>query len=596
MNNLDFAHSYLQGDISLDEAITLFRSSPNTDEDHDVDKDLDKICAGYQYDKFIEDKSLSSHISVFKNEEALRAHLLSDEEYTALCGSIIHRRSMMLAQSFMLKAAKNRSYNLYQENGQMGLSSAISIPCFYNHIAMIAIPFDLPIVNQRIFVLCNEFWGHPCGIINFKARTYYSDFTSPKLRVNTYPSCLMSVAASIVAWISVVASKSANNGDKASIALFTGGSPNPSHAHWNYLGGLNLFAKLIKDFDNVHTLQLTDLIFPNPYKCFQLHNVSALSPIKKYQYLAANKEIAQPLWVRFSDAGLNPVVSNDIAHKVAEMVETDTSLKAGASSLINGGRPFAFTPPKVIQHIIPGPQHSIVLTLRGGRRKIYKQAQTYADLIEQLVRVLGSLTIFLDGSTNSVNNQAIKTSESKEFALLSEISAIKRLVSTGKLVLVNLLNSCIDIQLCHFAGCSTFLTYSSGGNAKFCPFLRQAGIVVGPSCETSRSAVLSMVAAYEAGVFIPNHWKTLFPNELIYVPHDRIAYSHLLTPSIARNCQPVNLLVDEVQHFNPDFQQDFFLDVDSTSALMLALIHANSFTDYTPPNVRSSHAMSVDCN
>lgn len=577
----DVINSYLHGGITLGDIISS-RLPLDADENCNIDVTINSVIDGYQYDSFIEDKSLSDYITFFTNETLVRAHLISDNDYNALCGSVVNRRDMMLAQSFMLSAAKNSAYSLYQHNGQTISSSAISIPCFFGNLGMIAIPFDLPVIDQRIFILCNEFWGHPCAVINFNARSYYSDSTSPKFRLRTYARCLNSVAASIAAWLLIIASKYTDNVGKTSVALLTGGSPNPSHAHWNYLGGLHLFNSLFGDNNPVHALQLSDLIFPNPYANIRLHDVSRLTPIERYHYLAATKDIVQPIWLRFSAGGLNPHVSVDIARKVRERVGSDVSLIVGASSLIHGGRPLAFSSPSLIQYRNLVTQHTIVLTVRGGRRKIYEQAQSYAALVEQLVSVLGRLTVFIDGSTNSLRNQTIKNLESSQYAMLSNEPAVQKLASSGKLVLVSLLNTSIEEQLCHYANCSTFLTYRSGGSAKFSAFLRQAGIVVGPISDVAQRGVFSLDAALEAGVNIPNNWTTLFHNELIYVPHDRVAYSHLLTPSIARNCQPVSSGVNNNKHiYAPDFQQDFSMDISSIAALILAVIHANSFMVYS---------------
>lgn len=485
---------------------------------------------------------------------------------------ITARRDLFLAQSFMLAAARQGFYSLHDKSGNVIATSLVSIPCFIENSFTIAIPFRLSDAQPLIFIVANEFWGHPCAVVDFGSRTYFTDQSSPKLRPFNIINGIHNIIASIVAW-TLLTTKPAQDTHLPSIIL--GGSPNPSHSLWNYIGGLDLLQDFSKPKESYAALMVTDLIFPSPYP-YSYHDVSRLSAIEKYVYINNTSCFGSDIWIRLSDAGFNPRTSRLIIEHIHEALTISDSqvccsqLNPESSHNIDSIVRLAANRNSTVR---------LVVTLRAGRRKVSNQVTWLSELIDYLVNVIGQMELVLDASTASLRNITIRNAEIQQAELLIAQDRIQERLSDGSLSVKNLVGASIGEQLLNYARCDAFLTYTSGGNAKFTGFLRQFGVAIGPDSKAVRREIFSLDQCRNMHVRIPALLSSLVPDASFFIPHDRVAYSAKLTPLLIhvgeQRDAPSSSSIENTPSLDGDFNSDFLLPIVPVARSLIASIVVN---------------------
>lgn len=487
---------------------------------------------------FALDKRLSVYISGYRSLAYVSTHVLSQDLLEKIIGGCYSRLDMMASQSFMISAIQKQHYTLRDGKGKAISTSVNAIPCLLNYDHRILIPFFVKELGHEIYLVCNEFWGTPCGVIDFVDRVYYTDRSSPKMRSDDPSISIRSLVQNLLAWHLAKASESSGlTAIKVNILL--GGTVNLSHILWNYLGGIEVLRRTGSLDGEYNLVQISNLLYPINHLPAHPLDLASSDPLGQIIALA-KLGMSSGLWIRCSDAGNSPILVRNLlaANRINEAIQPKehTGQLVMCESLADVSEALRDT--KAIRETgrinIDPNEVSIAMQIRCHNRSLKNQELVFAQIIEILSDNLSCLHIILDGSSKGANPQNIH----KEQDVACSIQAndmIVNLVREGRLHISTTIGIELVDQLQLYSQINTYLAYASGGLVKFTALSSFAGTAIAP--ETDHMMSSSHYLQDLDPAFFINHELAsyLFSSSTKFLMwHDNIGYGNL-------NC-PVNVL------------------------------------------------------
>lgn len=534
----------------------------------DIAKD---VINNLSIDSFRLDRSLSGYIDVYKQrsfvEERLGKKLL-----VSLLSSASSRHDFMYPQCFNLIALKKGFFTISDSVGDDIAFTDRSFLLLYSGTSWIAIPFLDKKTNKFYFLICNEYWGFPCTIIDFASLTYYTDCSSPLFR-NNHQQVIKSISTVIINIIANILAGFFNFKRKsAAPVLVVGGVTNISHILWNYIGGLAVLERCDLLLSNINIVAISELLFDVDeltsldFSFLYTKGIKALTQLRSLNCLSA-------LHVRFSDAGINPNVCSKLLADSTKFMCTEVE-----TAILN---PTTLpTISKTIKNTSPSLHHTslaasldkiITITLRCGKRKLIDQANTYFNALRLVRENLGSdIQVLIDGhskSTLPIPKEILEESNRLESDLIeSGINSI------------NLIGLDIYSQINLIANSNSFVTYLSGGNAKFIGFCSIIGVLIGPHCPMVLNGKrdLPTVCKARPGNVEQAYLETFSSDDSFGVYHDTAAYQYLVNPSLVLHDEMTKASNDADKEIQDSFNKEFLIDPSVIAHGILKTLKFNS--------------------
>ena len=458
------------------------------------------------------------------------------------------RQPWMVAQSCNLWASIHKKFS-FRIRGS-SYDAFYSWPCIIGNDNRLVIPCTDGI--STFFVLCDEYWGFPCCVYDFKNRHFFSTGSSPVTR--NVSNGMRSVLRNITAWTILhnqylATSNQQTHADRKPY-IYVGGAPNPSHILWNYLGGIRFAVKCVGSdrFDSV--VCSTDLLFSMPDYGLELKSLHTYNELERIRLLV-DRGYGSSISLRFTDAGLNPNVCREVSSGC------NRGLASPSSSI--GIRKHVLENILGFPHITASPD-VILLSIRSGKRKIVNQANFFLELIKCLLANREHLWIVLDGSSEGGWSQAEQDSIIAKTIISAANTSLG--IDGQRLSIRSAIGISISDQTLSYRFINSYLTYVSGGNAKIVPFCNRSGVVVGPSSHIVDNAMISLDDAIEKTGLQKSPASYAFDlNDKFLLSHDYSGYSSLIIPPHAISGSPVRqdqsgLGSERTVEFNSDFTLD----------------------------------------
>mgnify|MGYP003337037910 CR=1 FL=1 len=229
--------------------------------------------------------------SQFHDLEFVSQNLFSLYELAKIFGDKLSQ-PWMVAQSCGLWAAKHKKYKFWF--GDKIVESMYSWPCIFGNDNRLIVPCIYE--NRAVFVVSDEYWAFPSGVIDFKSQKWFSKHTSPLMRANTFEQFTASCVRNIAVWYFLIRYSPVIEYKRQNIVnspyIYIGGAPNPSHIIWNYLGGISFAANASPELVNVEIVQSTDMLFSLQSIGLSSTDLSGRSEFDRIKYLV-NCEIGR---------------------------------------------------------------------------------------------------------------------------------------------------------------------------------------------------------------------------------------------------------------------------------------------------------------
>ena len=444
---------------------------------------VDIIKAGMSGLSFTFDKQLSTYISGYRSFAYVSSYVLNQNLLGKVIGGCFSRLDMMASQSFMISAIEKQHYTLRDIKGKVVSTSCNAIPCLLNHDHRILIPFFVKDLGHEIYLVCGEFWGQPCGVIDFVDRIYYSDRSSPKMRSDDPSLSIYNLVLNLLGWrLTQISEPAKSNTPKINIML--GGSVNLSHILWNYLGGIEVLRRTGFLDGEYNLVQISNLLYPVDHLPRQPMDISSSDPLSQIKALA-KFGLSSGLWIRCSDAGNSPLLAEKLLsadssgniYKSIQLVEQQNSSKV--SNNIENLFPIVDDKFQSPLDCFKNNEVSIAITLRCTNRSLNNQGLIFAETIALLSDKLSFLHVILDGSSKGANSIAI-AKEKEIAAIIQSNDVIVALTKAGNLRISSTVEMKLSDQSQLYRHVDTYLTYLSGGMVKIAAFCNSLGTAIGP--------------------------------------------------------------------------------------------------------------------
>jgi hypothetical protein len=136
----------------------------------------------------------------------------------------------------------------------------------------------------------------------------------------------------------------------------------------------------------------------------------------------------------------------------------------------------------------------------------------------------------------------------------------------------------IEDQVLIYKDLDSYLTYTSGGNAKFIGFNKRIGVVIGPDSEEIAHAKKSLSDVIANSRVMAELAQIIFLSEDVFVvSHDYTGYAHELSPDLLCLGDPVSKTNSNTtdRTSNSSFHNDFWMDSSSViAALKKSLLYS----------------------
>jgi len=516
---------------------------------------------------FKEDQSLDM-VSQFANADIVRNQYLSSPQLEDFLEGLLFSQPWMSRQGCALSALINKKYKFYRNSNSEWYQGHYSWPCLIDSDHRIVIPAYTE--TDFLFVVCDEYFGVPDGVFNFRDLTYYMHGWSPITR--HLKEGLFSMLKSIIAWY-FYAKKSTrcmsdltSEKDISKSCLLLGGALNPSHIIWNYIGGLELVTRSGNHRNIDFIVQTSELYYPltiEESKHLKLHHMDPFRQIEELVSLGLDNS----LFARLSDAGNNPKVCENIHNRSISKF----ALGHGVSQDILSRTENLWHPSK-------NKSIRIVVSIRAGRRKIVDQVSFFISIFVKLLEVVPSLEIIFDGSAaGPSSNQELEIEIAREIA--NGFSS-QHLTIASCISFEHVIGEPMEYQSLVYKGADTYITYFSGGNAKILNFIKGIGVLMTPNSETSvkylkkfdymRADRTSLSQEISSFIFSEN--------DIFVISHDYEGYSSEFLPPLLCTGEPFesSIVPSGTAGYDQHFHGDFHLDAGLVSSKLLKCISYNN--------------------
>jgi hypothetical protein len=513
---------------------------------------LDDICAIAEIlesligEDFVSDNSLDC-CTKFKDFNYVAENYFGAHRLALMLGDHV-RQPWMVAQSCNLWASIHKKFS-FRIRGS-SFDAFYSWPCIIGNDNRLVIPCADGI--STYFVLCDEYWGFPCCVYDFKNKRFFSTDSSPVTRdaSNSMRLILRNITAWSILHNQYLATCNQQKHTDRKPYIYVGGAPNPSHILWNYLGGVRFAVNCVGSdrFDSV--ICSTDLLFSMPDYGLELQSLHTYSELERIRILA-DRGYGGSISLRFTAAGLNPNVCREVSSSSNHgLVKPSSAVELGKLCL-----------EKLLDfpHITASPD-VVLLSIRSGKRKIANQACFFLELIKCLLANREHLWIILDGSSKGGWSQAEQDSSIAQTIISTANASLG--IDGQRLSIRSAIGISISDQTLSYRFISSYLTYVSGGNAKIIPFCNRSGVVVGPSSHIVDNAMISLDDAIGKTGLQKNPAGYAFDqNDKFLLSHDYSGYSSLIIPPHAISGIPIShdqssLGNAQTVEFNSDFDLD----------------------------------------
>jgi hypothetical protein len=518
-------------------------------ENRDINEINDRISQNLSGLNFQFDESLDI-VSCIKDYSFSVPRYLPDNVAHYILGEHIHS-SWMIAQLCSISAIINGKFEFedFSKIQSSKFYSEFTWPCLIERDNRLVIPVSCEHTGERLFVVCDEYWGFPSAVVDFKNKLIFSTESSPITRGPDYTRSITMIARNIIAWI-YYTSKFSKHQHPAKRYLFTGGTVNPSHIIWNFLGGANLLNKIRRfykvDYDIIQT---SDLLFESDKIFDNIINVSSLSPIRQVEYLCANG-MSHATAIRLTDNGINPHFCEDLCGNfIARRMRHEYSSTLSEKPFRQYFQDMGFS------------KCRIGITVRAGRRKVLDQVGFLVEVIKGLTDALEQVTIIFDGS--ATGNMASIKIENDIATQVSRRFRTEHPDLQAKVDFQSAIGLTIEEQVLIYKDLDSYLTYTSGGNAKFIGFNKRIGVVIGPDSEEIAHAKKSLSDVIANSRVMAELAQIVFLSEDVFVvSHDYTGYAHELSPDLLCLGDPVSKTNSNTIDGTPksSFHNDFRMD------------------------------------
>lgn len=532
----------------------------------DIASVVSELCSEFNDFGFREDKSLDL-VSQFGNADIVKDQYVAAPHLEALLGGLLFSQPWMTRQGCALSAMIHKQYKFQRQSNCELYQGFYSWPCLIDKDHRIVIPARSE--SDFLFVVCDEYFGVPDGVFNFRDHTFFTHGWSPITR--HLKEGLVSMLKSITAWYfyskipALNHLKEASASKKGNTCLLIGGALNPSHIIWNYIGGLELAARAGKQEEIDFIVQTSDLYYPLHVDESKHVNLYNLEPLQQIQELA-QLGFAHSLFVRLSDAGNNPKVCEQIRNRSISKIARSLGVSPGIQPhLPNSLHPSNSKPVR------------IVVSIRTGRRKIVEQVNFFVEIFASLIQALSKLEIIFDGSAvgpSSNQEREIEIAREIADAFSSKHQQISTLISFEHAI-----GETMEYQSLVYNGADSYVTYFSGGNAKILNFINGIGILMTPSSSTSAKYLRRFGYNSANGTALSQDISACVFNEddVFVVSHDYEGYSSELLPPLLCTGDALEGSIESNMPagYDKQFHGDFVLDPDAVAKQLIKCINYN---------------------
>jgi hypothetical protein len=388
--------------------------------------------------------------------------------------------------------------------------------------------------SRTLFVICDEYWGFPSAVIDFQQKKYFASGSSGQMRgKNSSAEVERIVRQIIIMYIYCILNKEKEFVEKKSF-LYIGGAPVPSHIIWNYIGGYELLknAGIQNKIDGV--LKTNNILFEYNFdtQVYDSVDLNFRDKVANYFGLGFGKSIV----VRLTDAAVNPKTCDEIYNQSIAKYKNDPLNRDLLISNIKNS--------SLNRYI------RVALTIRVSNRSISNQTEFYTEIVKILINNFQYLEIIFDGSSDGPRSHA-----DREFQVaVSIVENIRNCYpELGEKIKFNhLIGHNINFQIMVYRSLDSYLTYVSGGNAKFIGFARCMGVVFGPDSKPIRDSSISFQDACNLKMINEEiALDFLDQNYSFCMSHDYIGLNNEILPPI---------MCPGLVHPNPDIENDFYSD------------------------------------
>ena len=458
------------------------------------------------------------------------------------------RQPWMIAQSCNLWASIHKKFS-FRIRGS-SYDAFYSWPCIIGNDNRLVIPCTDGI--STFFVLCDEYWGFPCCVYDFRNKRFFSTGSSPATR--NASDGMRSILRNISAW-TILQNQYLAKCNKETYTdkkpyIYVGGAPNPSHILWNYLGGIRFAVNSVGADRFESVVCSTDLLFSMPDYGLEFTPLHAYNELERIRILV-DRGYGSFIGLKFTDAGLNPSVCREVSSSCEHALGIPSNnIGLGAS---------------ILEKLLDFPRIQaspdvILISIRSGKRKIANQEYFLLELIKSLLANREHLWIILDGSSKGGWSQAKQDSIIAQSVISTANASLG--IDEQRLSIRSAIGISISDQTLSYRFVSSYLTYASGGNAKIIPFCNRSGVVVGPSSHIVDNAMISLDYAIEKTGLQKSPARYAFDqNDKFLLSHDYSGYSSLIVPPHAITGSPISQ--DQSIQGNAqtvEFNSDFTLD------------------------------------
>ena len=527
-------------------------------------EDLGSIFDEFNFKK---DNSLDV-VSQFKNVNTVKDKYLTGAYLEAFLGGFPASQAWMTAQTCALSALINKKYVFHRESNSETYQALYSWPCLIDRDHRVVIPATSE--TDFFFVICDEYFGFPDGVFNFRDLTYFAHGWSPITR--HLKDGISSMLKSVIVWYFYTKKSALKQSRVAPISndkqtyLLLGGAFNPSHIIWNYIGGLDLANRTGNSKNIDYVVQTTDMFYPFKVEAHKHIKLDQMQPLHQIKELV-NIGLDRSLCVKLSDAGNNPKVADSICKLHVGMMARDLGISPG------------------IQPRLPNSLHSfdskpvrIVVSIRTGRRKIVEQVNFFVSVFAALLRSLPQLQIIFDGSAAGPTSH-----QEQEFevcrSIITEFSRKHQSISSS-ISFEHAIGESMIFQSTVYKGADSYVTYFSGGNAKILNFIKGIGVLMAPISETSAKYLggFNFKAADKSGLCHDIASCVFSESDIFVQSHDYVGYGSDFQPPLLCMGEPLESTLNTVNRagYDNSFHGDFVLDSDTVCRQLLKCIYYNS--------------------
>jgi hypothetical protein len=528
---------------------------------------VDDLRSGFDEFNFVKDTSLDV-VSQFKNINIVKDKYLTSAQVDAFLGGLLLTQPWMTAQTCALSALINKKYTFYRESNSELYQALYSWPCLIDRDHRVVVPATSE--TDFFFVICDEYFGFPDGVFNFRDLTYFSHGWSPITR--QMKDGISSMLKSVISWY-FYTKKSFLNQPKTSLAakevqtyLLLGGALNPSHIIWNYLGGLDLATRTGNCNNIDYVVQTTDMFYSfnvEAHKYIRLDHMQPLHQIKKLVDMGLNHSLCAKL----SDAGNNPRVADSIYKLSVGRMARDLGIVPGVQPRLPNSL-YSFNNKPV----------RIVVSIRTGRRKIDQQVNFFVSIFALLLECIPQIQIIFDGSAagpTSNQEQELEVSRS----IVAEFSKRHQSIASS-ISYEHAIGESMGFQSIVYKGADSYITYFSGGNAKILNFIKGIGVLMSPISETSAKYLggFNFKVANKSGLCVDIASCVFSESDIFVQSHDYVGYGSDFQPPLLCMGEPIESTSKSINRagFDNNFHGDFVLDPNIVSQQLLKCIYYNS--------------------